>query len=123
MIAATTAGLSFAQPGEAVIKLASLEDQKALAPLSNTDVNGDGVADLANPTGHALRGEDAYASCAFGASRADGRRLHRGVDYIAEPGEVVRAPVNGPITATGRAYKNDCRYLFVEVCNPLWPEC
>lgn len=79
------------------------------------DTDGDGVADLANPTGHTLRGEDTYGSGAYGASRSGGRRRHRGADYVAEPGEIVHAPIGGEVTLTGLAYRNDDRYSFVEL--------
>ncbi|MFN3463300.1 MAG: peptidoglycan DD-metalloendopeptidase family protein [Terricaulis sp.] len=71
--------------------------------------------DLANPTGHAVRGEDVYGAGAFGASRGGGARRHRGADYVAEPGEVVRAPITGIVQRIGFAYRGDERYRYVEL--------
>ena len=71
--------------------------------------------DLVNPTGHSLRGEDVYGAGAFGASRGGGARRHRGADYIAEPGEVVRAPIAGVVQRIGFAYRGDERYRYVEL--------
>ncbi|MGD9968649.1 MAG: peptidoglycan DD-metalloendopeptidase family protein [Hyphomonadaceae bacterium] len=71
--------------------------------------------DLVNPTGHSLRGEDVYGAGAFGASRGGGSRRHRGADYVAEPGEVVRAPITGVVQRIGFAYRGDERYRYVEL--------
>ncbi len=71
--------------------------------------------DLVNPTGHSLRGEDVYGAGAFGASRGGGARRHRGADYIAAPGEVVRAPIAGVVQRIGFAYRGDERYRYVEL--------
>jgi murein DD-endopeptidase MepM/ murein hydrolase activator NlpD len=70
---------------------------------------------LANPTGHDLRGEDAYGAGFYGASRAAGARRHRGADYVAEPGEIVRAPISGVVQRIGFAYRGDERYRYVEL--------
>lgn len=72
---------------------------------------------LANPTGHALRGEDVYGAGFFGASRASGARRHRGADYVAEPGEIVRAPITGVVQRIGFAYRGDERYRYVELAD------
>ena len=74
-------------------------------------------ATLANPTGHDLRGEDAYGAGFFGASRAAGARRHRGADYVAEPGEIVRAPIAGVVQRIGFAYRGDQRYRYVELAD------
>lgn len=79
------------------------------------DTNGDGRADFANPTNGFVRGEDAYGFGHFGASRDHGRRAHKGVDYIAAPGDAVLAPVSGTITRIGDAYRSRSGYHFVEV--------
>ena len=76
-------------------------------------------AALANPTGHELRGEDAYGAGFFGASRAAGARRHRGADYIAEPGEIVRAPISGVVERIGFAYRGDERYRYVELADTV----
>lgn len=70
---------------------------------------------VVNPTGHALRGEDAYGAGFYGASRAAGARRHRGADYAAEPGELVRAPISGVVERIGFAYRGDERYRYVEL--------
>jgi hypothetical protein len=84
-----------------------------------TKVEGEPLAppapDLANPTGHDVRGEDVYGAGAFGASRGGGARRHRGADYIAEPGEIVRAPIAGVVQRIGFAYRGDERYRYVEL--------
>lgn len=72
---------------------------------------------VANPTGHDLRGEDAYGAGFFGASRAAGARRHRGADYISEPGEIVRAPITGVVERIGFAYRGDERYRYVELAD------
>ncbi len=73
--------------------------------------------DFANPTGHAVRGEDHYGAGAFGASRGGGVRAHRGADYISEAGEIVRAPINGVVSRIGFAYRGDTRFRYVELSN------
>lgn len=111
-----TFGLAVASPSSGPAA-DTLEFSAATAPhyAWRVDLDGDGVADLANPTGHAVRGEDTYGSGAYGASRSGGRRRHRGADYVAEPGELVHAPIAGQVTRTGFAYRNDERYSFVEL--------
>lgn len=74
-------------------------------------------ATLANPTGHDLRGEDVYGAGFYGASRAAGARRHRGADYVAEPGEIVRAPITGVVQRIGFAYGGDERYRYVELAD------
>jgi murein DD-endopeptidase MepM/ murein hydrolase activator NlpD len=82
------------------------------------DVDGDGQADFANPTGHAPREHDAYGYGAFGASRDGGSRRHEGVDFIAEAGQAVVAPLSGYVTKIGYAYASDRNLRFVEITNP-----
>ncbi len=72
---------------------------------------------VANPTGHDLRGQDAYGAGFYGASRAAGARRHRGADYVAEPGEIVRAPISGVVERIGFAYRGDERYRYVELAD------
>jgi len=62
-----------------------------------------------------VRGDDVYGAGAFGASRGGGARRHRGADYIAEPGEIVRAPIAGVVQRIGFAYRGDERYRYVEL--------
>ncbi|HEY8616519.1 M23 family metallopeptidase [Phenylobacterium sp.] len=82
------------------------------------DVDGDGEADFANPTGHQPRGHDAYGQGEFGASRDGGVRRHEGVDYAAEAGQTVLAPISGYVTKIGYAYAGDRDLKFVEITNP-----
>jgi murein DD-endopeptidase MepM/ murein hydrolase activator NlpD len=82
------------------------------------DVDGDGAADFANPTGHAPRVHDAYGSGAFGASRDGGSRHHEGVDYQAQAGQDIAAPISGFVTKIGYAYDNHPDLRFVEITNP-----
>jgi hypothetical protein len=82
------------------------------------DIDGDGRADFANPTGQAPRGHDAYGEGAFRASRDGGARRHEGVDYRADAGQDVVAPISGYVTKIGCAYSGDQTLKFVEVSNP-----
>ncbi|HZZ68466.1 MAG TPA: peptidoglycan DD-metalloendopeptidase family protein [Phenylobacterium sp.] len=82
------------------------------------DLDGDGQADIANPTGHAPRQTDAYGEGAFHASRDGGARQHEGVDYVATPGQTVSAPISGYVTKIGYAYPDDQTLRFVEIDNP-----
>lgn len=82
------------------------------------DIDGDGAADIVNPTGHAPRGEDAYGEGAFGASRDGGQREHIGVDYVSDAGQTVVAPISGFVTRIGHPYANDNTLRYVEITNP-----
>lgn len=82
------------------------------------DIDGDGAPDFVNPTGNATRTEDAYGYGHFGASRDGGSRDHEGVDYIAEAGQKVVAPISGYVTKIGYAYAGDENLKFVEISNP-----
>ena len=82
------------------------------------DLDGDGRADIANPTGQPPRGEDAYGEGRFHASRDGGARDHEGVDYIATAGQTVDAPISGYVTKIGLAYPGDETLKFVEIENP-----
>jgi len=102
--------------------------QRAEAPVVRTvqmeliwqgaDLDGDGQADFANPTGQAPREHDAYGSGKFGASRDGGVRRHEGVDFVAEGGQAVAAPISGYVTKIGYAYAGDANLRFVEISNP-----
>lgn len=81
------------------------------------DVDGDGAPDFVNPTGKAPRTHDTYGLGAFGASRDGGSRKHEGVDYQAEAGQVVAAPISGYVTKIGAAYAGDSDLKFVEITN------
>ena len=52
-----------------------------------------------------VRGEDAYGSGAYGASRGD--REHQGVDCLNEVIEEVLAPVTGKVTKIGFPYAQE----------------
>jgi murein DD-endopeptidase MepM/ murein hydrolase activator NlpD len=82
------------------------------------DVDGDGQDDFANPTGQAPRLHDSYGDGEFGARRDGGERRHEGVDYAADPGQPVEAPMSGYVTRIGYAYPGDTRYEYVEIDNP-----
>lgn len=85
---------------------------------AGADLDGDGQADIADPTGQAPRGEDAYGEGRFHAARDGGGRTHDGVDYVATPGQAVVAPVSGYVTKIGLAYPGDETLRFVEIDNP-----
>ena len=80
------------------------------------DVTGDGQPDFVNPTGLAPRGEDAYGSGEFGASRTG--HIHAGVDYVASAGQRVFAPIAGHVTRIGHPYADDASFRYVEITNP-----
>lgn len=82
------------------------------------DIDGDGQADFVNPTGKGVREHDAYGAGAFGASRDGGTRRHEGVDFMAEAGQRVDAPISGFVTKIGYAYSSDSELKFVEITNP-----
>jgi murein DD-endopeptidase MepM/ murein hydrolase activator NlpD len=82
------------------------------------DVDGDGRADFANPTGREPRLHDAYGDGEFGARRDGGSRRHEGVDYMAKAGQDVDAPISGYVTKIGYAYAGDPNLKFVEITNP-----
>lgn len=90
--------------------------EKVLA-WQGKDVDGDGAADFVNPTGQAPRTHDAYGFGAFGASRDGGARQHEGVDFIAQAGQPVAAPISGYVTKIGMAYADDRDLQFVEITN------
>ena len=82
------------------------------------DVDGDGAADFANPTGQAPRAYDGFGHGEFGASRDGGSRRHEGVDYVGTAGQAVLSPISGFVTKIGYAYAGDDSLRFVEVSNP-----
>ena len=82
------------------------------------DIDGDGAEDFVNPTGGNMRGFDAYGYGHFGASRDGGSREHAGVDYRAEAGQAVKAPISGYVTKIGTAYSSSPEYKYVEIRNP-----
>jgi murein DD-endopeptidase MepM/ murein hydrolase activator NlpD len=82
------------------------------------DLDGDGQPDIANPTGKAPRGEDAYGEGRFHASRDGGEREHEGVDYVATAGQTVEAPISGYVSKIGFAYPDDQILRYIEIENP-----
>ena len=85
---------------------------------SGADIDGDGSADFANPTGGVPRGHDDFGDGQFGARRDGGAREHEGVDYVATAGQEVKAPISGYVTKIGYAYAGDTGLTFVEITNP-----
>jgi hypothetical protein len=75
------------------------------------DLDGDGQADLADPTGQAPRGDDAYGEGRFHARR-DGGVRREGVDC----GHPARrsAPISNMATI-GYAYRDEHTLRFVEI--------
>jgi murein DD-endopeptidase MepM/ murein hydrolase activator NlpD len=82
------------------------------------DVDADGAADFVNPTGQVPRTHDAFGHGEFGASRDGGSRHHEGVDYVADAGQDVAAPISGFVTKIGYAYGGANSPRFVEITNP-----
>ncbi len=104
---AETAAVSVPRPGA-----------PAAAASTGIDLDEDGRDDLAWPLTLGQRGEDAYGSGAFGASRDGGRRRHAGLDLVAPVGAPIRAPISGTVTRVGHAYPGDADLQFVEITNP-----
>ena len=96
--------------------------QPSAAPAADTpagvDLDEDGRYDLAWPLTLGQRGEDAYGSGAFGASRDGGRRRHNGLDLVAPVGAPIRAPISGIVTRVGQAYSGEPELQFVEITSP-----
>jgi murein DD-endopeptidase MepM/ murein hydrolase activator NlpD len=44
-----------------------------------------------------------------------GSRIHKGVDLVCEPGDLVVAPFDGKITKIGYPYADDLSYRYVEI--------
>ena len=129
VVAATAAAASPLEPAQAARADVVTAVQQAVAPTAaptqplklvweGADVDGDGRADFANPTGREPRGHDVYGEGEFGARRDGGSRRHEGVDYMADAGQDVVAPISGYVTKIGCAYSGDQTLKFVEVTNP-----
>lgn len=103
---------------QAVAELPPSEPAPMELVWQGADLDGDGRADFANPTGKEPRIHDAYGEGRFGARRDGGSRRHAGVDYVARAGQVVQAPISGYVTKIGYAYAGDTRLKFVEITNP-----
>lgn len=104
----------------AVDKVAPATQPQTVLQLvwEGADIDGDGRADFANPTGQEPRAHDAYGQGDFGARRDGGSRRHEGVDYRARPGQRISAPISGYVTKIGYAYPGDESLKFVEITNP-----
>jgi murein DD-endopeptidase MepM/ murein hydrolase activator NlpD len=106
----------------AVLSSADLKSPLTIRPTlvvwAGADLDGDGQPDVANPTGRAPRVVDAYGEGRFHASRDGGSRQHEGVDYTAQAGQTVEAPISGYVTKIGYAYPGDEVLRFVEIENP-----
>lgn len=97
---------------------APIQVQASFPTWQGVDLDGDGQADVADPTGREPRDVDAYGEGRFHAVRDGGARLHEGVDYVARAGQVVDAPISGYVTKIGYAYPGDHVLRFVEIENP-----
>lgn len=125
MVVAATEQPVSTRPGQAPIArlltaISAKPDEPVVMELvwKGADVDGDGAADFANPTGAAPRGHDDFGDGRFGARRDGGTRAHEGVDYVATAGQTVRAPMSGYVTKIGYAYAGDTALKFVEITNP-----
>ena len=61
-----------------------------------------------------LRGTDTQGSGAYGASRSGGR-IHKGVDYVAQPGSRVYSAVSGVVKRLGYPYRNNRELRLIEL--------
>jgi murein DD-endopeptidase MepM/ murein hydrolase activator NlpD len=105
-------------PPPAAAAAAPIRVQASFPTWQGVDLDGDGQADVADPTGREPRDVDAYGEGRFHAARDGGVRLHEGVDYVAKAGQVVDAPISGYVTKIGYAYPGDHVLRFVEIENP-----
>lgn len=64
---------------------------------------------IKNPTGQGIRSDPA-GSGEYGARRSGGRRKHRGIDLLCDPGQSIKAPISGKIIRGARPYAKDARY-------------
>ena len=98
------------------IALAPREQERLV--WRGVDVDGDGQADFANPTGLPVRTCDDYGCGQFGAVRDAGERRHEGVDFDARAGQAILAPISGFVSKIGMAYADNEFLKFVEITNP-----
>ncbi len=64
-----------------------------------------------------IRGSDDAGWGSFGASRKDkegGRRVHIGIDYVAAPGELILAPLDGIVTGVNVGSKVGSNSIFIQ---------
>jgi len=67
---------------------------------------------MINPTGGVIR-NDSQGQGHYRAWR--GRRLHKGVDYVATPGQMVKAPISGEITRKIQVYRGSKKWVGLEI--------
>ena len=65
---------------------------------------------LINPTGRTVRNDKAGAGF-YNAPR--GNRLHKGVDFVADPGQFVLSPISGKVVRGARPYADSAEWLGV----------
>jgi peptidoglycan LD-endopeptidase LytH len=114
--AAETHAPAFAELKAAAVEAAPAPEPTYALVWDGQDVDGDGEADFANPTGFEVRAHDAFGHGHFGASRDGGSRDHEGVDYVGFAGQDVTAPIAGQVTRMGYAY-SDGAHKYVEITN------
>jgi len=68
---------------------------------------------LFRPLQNGAREADAFGEGHFGASR--GNRKHKGIDFLATPGERVGSPCDGVIRRIGRCYGDTPEYKLIEI--------
>ena len=62
---------------------------------------------MISPTGHGIRYADKWGRGAYGATRDNGSRIHKGTDFIVSPiGQKVVAPTAGLVVRIKRPYAN-----------------
>ena len=59
---------------------------------------------MISPTGQGMRKADKWGKGCYRASRGKGMRLHKGADYVCEPGQDVVSPITGVIMREARPY-------------------
>ena len=69
-----------------------------------------------------LRGHDAHGDGNFGASRSDGLRYHKGVDYLCREGDICVSPFDGLIKHVGVAYADSTLgSIHIQGTGIYWP--
>jgi murein DD-endopeptidase MepM/ murein hydrolase activator NlpD len=101
-----------------VTPMTATASKRLIVGWDGKDVDGDGADDFVNPTGKDIRSADDFGYGHFGASRDGGTREHKGVDFVADAGQVVKAPISGYVTKIGTAYASSPELKFVEIRNP-----
>ena len=66
-----------------------------------------------SPTGRTIRGTDGMGSGHFGASRAGGKRVHKGTDYTVTVGQKVKAPMSGYVKRIAKPYSSGTDYRLL----------